>query len=430
MLALAEVAGTHDETKIKVLPPISIFEPANVLQRSQQLRGSRALNKLHNQPGTDAIHVDALHTSIVLAASGYVDAGSRAIDEGLWTVLRRLCRTTTKRLTRLDRPSALTNLLRSLRNRSDWRGSPAKRFMTASKYIARTLCMPRQHDRYLAFLYGHSRMSAYQRRDPRVLERHFHRYVHLQWDRPARLRSIQQHYRFALTRLPGALFEAIYIYGNATLGNLTLKDGSQLKLCLQPPIFMGCEGELCIQLSDANDHPVYRIILSVIGDQPTIAIGCIQGPDGRNSKDLVRDLTKNMHGMRPKQLMLSLAYAFAHHLGIERILAVGNAAHPLRLVRDKFRADYDAFWLEQKGRNVGDGWFMLPEALSRKSESEVPSHHRSAFRRREAMRIDAEQLLINALGAYPPGRSRIPAGEELESAMSFQNDNLEASWIC
>jgi uncharacterized protein VirK/YbjX len=391
------------------------------------------LNKLHNQPGTDALRVDTLQTSIALAASGYVGGGPRDLDEGLWTVLGRLCRTTTKRFTCLytpNRPSALTNLLRSLRNRSDWRGSPAKRLMTATKYVVRTLCMPRQHDRYLGFLYGHSRMSAYQRRDPRVLERHFHRYVHLQWNRHARLRCIQQHYRFALTRLPGALFEAIYIHGNATLGSLTLKDGSQLKLCLRPPIFMGCEGELCIQLSDANDHPVYRIILSVIGDQPTIAIGCIQGPDGRNSKDLVRDLTKNMHGMRPKQLMLSLAYAFAQHLGIERILAVGNAAHPLRLVRDKFRADYDAFWMEQKGRNVGDGWFMLPEALSRKSESEVPSHHRSAFRRREAMRLEAEQLLINALGAHPTGKSRISAVEGLESARSFQHDSLEAPWIC
>ena len=325
---------------------------------------------------------------------------------------------------------ALANLLRSLRNRSDWRGSPAKRRMTAAKYIVRTLCMPRQHDRYLTFLYGHSRMSAYQRRDPRVLERHFHRYVHLRWNRPARLKSIQQHYRFALARLPGALFEAIYIYGNATLGNLALKDGSQLTLCLRPPIFMGCEGELCIQLNDANDHPVYRIVLSVIDDRPTIAIGCIQGPDGQHSKDMVRDLTRNMHGMRPKQLMLSLAYAFAQHLGVERILAVGNAAHPLRQVREKFQADYDAFWLEQKGRNVGDGWFMLPETLSRKSESEVASHHRSAFRRREAMRIEAEQLLIDALGAYPPRRHTVHANEELESVRSFQHDSLDAPWIC
>jgi uncharacterized protein len=427
--ALAGVAGTAYEKKFKISPSISIFGPANVLERSQQLRGSTALNKLNNQPGADGVDAIAIHPGVVFAASGYADTRPGILDEGLRNALRKLCRNARAQLIGPDRPSALVNLLRSLRSRSDWRGSPAKRCMTTAKYVVRTLCMPRQHGRYLAFLYGHSRMCAYQRRDPRVLERHFHRYIHLQWDRYARLKSIQQHYRFALARLPGVLFEAIYIYGNATLGSLTLKDGSQLKLCLRPPIFMGCEGELCIQLSDADDHPVYRIILSVIDDRPTIAIGCIQGPDGQNSKDTVRDLTRNMHGMRPKQLMLSLVYAFAQHFGIGRILAVGNAAHPLRRVREKFQADYDAFWLEQKGRDAGDGWFMLPEALSRKSESEVSSHHRSAFRRREAMRIEAEQLLINALGTYPPRSGRIPAVVKLESIRSLQHDGMEASWI-
>jgi hypothetical protein len=72
---------------------------------------------------------------------------------------------------------------------------------------------------------------------------------------------------------------------------------------------------------------------------------------------------------------------------------------------------------------------MLPEALSRKSESEVPSNHRSAFRRREAMRIEAERLLIDALGAYPPRKGATPMIEELESVQSFQHDSLEASWI-
>ncbi|HEV2680971.1 MAG TPA: DUF535 family protein [Rhodanobacter sp.] len=373
------------------------------------------MNELNNQAGVEAIEAGG-----TFAASGYMNAVSRAFDGGLGTAVNALRALVTRQL---------ANFLRSLHGRLDWHGSSATRRKMAAKYIARALCMPRQHGQYLASVYGHPRMCAYQHRDPRVLERHFHRYIHLRWNRRLRLQSIRQHYRFALARLPGTLFEAIYIHGNAALGNLTLKDGTQLKLCLRPPIFMGCEGELCIQLSDANDHPVYRLILSVIDDRPTIAIGCIQGPDGQNGKDLVRDLTRNMHGMRPKQLMLSLAYAFARHLGIERILAVSNAAHPLRRTRDKFQADYDAFWLEQKGREAGDGWFLLPETPSRKSESEVSSHHRSAFRRREAMRIAAERLLVDALETCSLRRSSAFVGEALESVRPFQHGSLGASWI-
>lgn len=385
------------------------------------------MNELNNLAGAEAIE-----TGAPLVSGEYMSAVSHVLDGGLGTIARRLRDVVIKQLASLcglDRPHAMTNFLRSLHDRLDWLGSPATRRNMAAKYIVRALFMPRQHGEYLAFVYGNPRMCAYQRRDPRLLERHFHRYIHLQWDRRTHLQSIRQHYGFALARLPGVLFEAIYIFGNATLGSLTLKDGTQLKLCLRPPIFMGCEGELCIQLSNTDDHPLYRLILSVIDERPTIAIGCIQGPDGQNGRDIVRDLTRNMHGMRPKQLMLSLAYAFAQHFGIERILAVGNAAHPLRQARGKFQADYDAFWLEQKGRDVGDGWFMLPEALSRKSESEVPSNHRSAFRRREAMRIEAERLLIDALGAYPPRKGATPMIEELESVQSFQHDSLEASWI-
>jgi len=408
----------------KVSLAISIFESANVLERSQQLCGSRALNKLNHQTGAKVIDATA-----VFAASRYTETGPGVLDDGLWAQLRRLVIERLVKLYSRDRPHAMTNLLRSLRGRFDWRGSPVKRYRTALKYIIRALCMPRQHDAYLAFVFDHPRMSAYQRRDPRVLERHFHRYLHRQWDRQARLTSIRQYYQFAITRLPGLLFEAIYIYGNATLGSLTLKDGSQLKLCLRPPIFYGSEGELCIQLSDANDHPVYRIILSVIDDQQTVAIGCIQGPDGENSKDTVRDLTKNMYGMRPKQLMLSLAYAFAQHFGIQRILAISNAAHPLRRVRDKFQADYDSFWQEQKGEDMGNGWFLLPETLSRKSESEVSSQHRSAFRRREALRIEAEQMLAEALESFPAHRTRVPTEDPVELEPSSRHDHLDASCI-
>lgn len=385
------------------------------------------MNKLNSQAEAKALEV-----APTFAPGGYLNALLHAVDDGLETLARGFRNRIVRPLSGLYVPGrfpALANFLRSLQGRQDWPSVAAKRRRKVAQYLFRTLCMPRQHLAYLAFVYGNPRMCAYQRRDPRLLERHFHRYIHLGWSQRAHLESIRQHYQFALSRLPGVLFEGIYIHGNATLGSLTLKNGTELQLCLRPPIFMGCEGELCIQLNDANDQPLYRVILSVIDDRPSIAIGCIQGPVGENARETVRELTRNMHGLRPKQLMLSLAYAFAQHFGIERILAVSNAAHPLRRAREKFQADYDAFWLEQNGRQLADGWFMLPERLSRKCESEVPSNHRSAFRRREALRIEAERLLIQAFETHSTRRTTTPAGEELESAGPFQHHGLERSWI-
>lgn len=310
------------------------------------------------------------------------------------------------RLREPARQSALPVLLRSLRDRFDWRGNRAKRAVAAIKYLVRTVWALRQQCEYLAFVEGNATMGAFRRRDPRMLERHFHRYINLGWSRRQRVQAIREHYRHALAALPAPLFRAVYVEGGAPLGVLTLKDGSRLILSLCPPIFLGCEGELCLQLGDEQGNPLYRIVVTVLAGR-TLAIGCIQGPDGEGARETVRELTRNLHGLRPKCLMLALAGALARHWGMERMLAVGNAAHPLRNARRRFVADYDAFWEEQQGRAIDGGWFELPVQPERKTEVDVPSQHRSAFRKREALRMEAERLLLDALGPTPD--SRLPS---------------------
>ena len=295
----------------------------------------------------------------------------------------------------------LANFLRSLRGRFDWRGGPVKRVLTALKYSVRSLTMPRRHAELLALVESSPLLQAFRRRDPRMQERHFHRYLNLGWNRQQRLQAIQHHYRHVLAAMPAALLRAIYVEGGAPLGLLGLKDGSRLVLSLRPPIFLGCEGELCIQLGDELGNPLYRIVVSLIDARPTLAIGCIQGPVGADAREVVRSLTRNLHGMRPKCLMLALAQALARHWRAQRLLAVGNAAHPLCNARRRCVADYDAFWQEQQGRAVDGGWFELPVAGAHKTEAEVPSQHRSAFRKREALRMEAERLLVVALDAAP-----------------------------
>jgi len=291
-------------------------------------------------------------------------------------------------------------LLRSLRGRHDWRGNADRRAWLATKYVVRCLTMWREQADFLAFVESEPALQAFRRRDPRMLERHLHRYLNLGWGRARRLRAIHRHYRHALAAMPPPLFRAVYAEGAAPLGLLALKDGSRLVIGLRPPIWFGCEGELCIQLSDEDGNPLYRVVVTAI-DSRTLAIGCIQGPDGSDAREAVRALTRNLHGLRPRCLMLALARVLASHWGLSRLLAVGNAAHPLRNPRRRFVADYDAYWGEQQGSATADGWYELPLQPQRKTEADVPSQHRSAFRRREALRTEAERLLVDAMDARP-----------------------------
>ena len=311
----------------------------------------------------------------------------------------------------------------SLRNRADWIGTSAQRRLMAAKYLLRALSLPLRHQRFLRFLQGQPLLRAWVARDPRLQERHLHRFVNRYWRRRERLAAVQSHYRVLLQHWPAALFEAVYLRGRATLGELTLKDGQVLQLHLCPPIQSGCEGELTLELSDLEQRPLYRLVLTLI-DARTLAIGCLQGPSGTQGREQVRVLTRQMHGLRPKQLMMSLVYAFAARHGIARVLAIGGAAHPLSR-RDRFLADYDGYWRELGGMLGADGWFTLPPALPHRDVAEVESRHRAAFRRREQLCAAAQAMLTDAL--HPTPWSMDPAST-LESPPTHAENPGEALW--
>lgn len=378
------------------------------------------MNERNLLPGEDPLDAD-----LVFAASGCAYAAQRSLEREL--LLAGPDRPPVAGLSERQATEGTFRLARwwrSLRGRTDWVGHPGRRALMAAKYLARASTLPASHQRYLDFLDSHPLLRAAVACDPRLQERHLHRFLNRHWHRPARLRGVQNHYRLLLERWPRSLFEAVYLHGRATLGELGLKDGSALQLHLRPPIYMGCEGELAFELSDAGGHALYRLVVTLI-DEHTLAIGCLQGPTGHDGREQVRALTRQLHGMRPKQLLLVLAYAFAGHYGVRHILGIGNEAHPLR-GRSHFVADYDAYWREQGGVFTEDGWFVLPSTLHHRTEAEVESKRRAQFRRRAELRWQAVRLLNDALRPVPWWRGVTVAPAAVESAPSLPDASGEA----
>lgn len=314
--------------------------------------------------------------------------------------------------------------LRSLWRRSDWTGGAVQRMARAARYLAGAMCLPREHQNFLAFLDGHPLLRACVRRDPGLQERHLRGFVHRHWRRGERLRALQHHYRFALERFPPALFHAIYVRGHAELGELAMKDGSRLQLRLCRPSPPAGEGELCMELGEPGGGAFYRLVLSVIDDHPTMAIGSIRAVGSQSAR--VSELTHLMYGLRPKQLMLVLAYAFAAQCGIRRVLALGSEARPVRHAVSPLA---DTFWREQGGVPAELGWFQLPATLEQPTEAEVEIRHRLRFRRRAELRWQAVQLLSQGLFQGPWWSNADRAGDTLESPASLPCDPKEASWI-
>ena len=298
---------------------------------------------------------------------------------------------------------AVQLFLRSLHDRNDWRGGLAKRTAAAGKYGIRcALHWPLQSS-WLGFLYGTPAMTAMLARDSRLLERPQHPYINRGLPQARRYAIIESHYRHLFAHWPARLVERIYAEDGASLGRLALKNGSEVELRLTVPTGRSREGELALYLLNTQGEALSSIIFTLADDGRSLLLGCLQGAAAGLGREAVREFTKQAYGLRPKNLLLSVLYALAAWSGVTRILGVSNDAHPFAGQADKIKADYDSFWQECLGERTADGFYALPPQEAPRDESLVESKHRSAFRRREAVRAQACDLLLNALreGSQP-----------------------------
>ncbi|WP_243042220.1 VirK/YbjX family protein [Dyella sedimenti] len=289
----------------------------------------------------------------------------------------------------------------SLRKRRDWRGPFPKRLAAGLKYIVRCARMARRQSAWLRELYGSPRLRAVLAHDPRLHERWHHPYINRRLGRAQRLAVIRSHYRFAFERLPAPLVDAIYLDGRYLLGALPLKDGSELLLELRRPLGRSREGELALCLVNTQGQLLSSLTFSVADEGHSLLVGCIQGAAPELGREAVRELTRQCHGLRPKNLLYSLLLAFGAFSGARRIRGVSSLSHPFAGEADKIKADYDGFWEECQGMLQPDGFYALPVGEPARDEAQVESKHRSAFRRREQLRREACACLLAALRGEP-----------------------------
>lgn len=289
---------------------------------------------------------------------------------------------------------SLLRFARSLRGRAEWHSSRSHGFNATMTYIARSLLLWRQHAAWLAFLETPG-MAGLPAIDRTLTERYQHRYMNRHWSLRQRLAATREHYAFAVSHFPAPLFGQLYRQREMSIGRLILRDGSGVSLMLKAPTLRGREGELSISLTDDSGLQISYATISFVEDGRTVIIGCLQGAANNAGRDVIRELTRQSHGLRPKNLLLSMVRALAEAMGAERVLGITNEAHPFA-GRKKIKADYDTFWQENGGVPSSQGFYSMPAHEAIRDESTVESKRRSEFRRREAMRREACDLLVNA----------------------------------
>ncbi len=221
------------------------------------------------------------------------------------------------------------------------------------------------------------------------------------WTPEERTRRIASHFD-SVSRLPPPLSFA----ANEKLLLWDLLDVSPgVRIILDQPRWLVREGQWTLNIFK-GDFRVYSVSFSLNADEAFI--GGIQGCNVEGALDIYRQLTKDFHGLRPRDLLLDLLRIFTSAIGIRRIQAVADEyryfRHPYFVGRynDAMKMNYGEIWSDRGGIRVEETHFELPVQPVRRRIEDIPARKRAMYRRRYEM-LDKlrRDLALSLLTARP-----------------------------
>ena len=241
---------------------------------------------------------------------------------------------------------------------------------------------------------------------PRMIYKIFRPYFSNTMGYDARVALLTEHYRFILRQGLGPL-TALASKDRVVLARVTGKNGLPYHIQLAAVEPMEREGELVLQLVQGDDV-VYNCAFSFHQGERgmVLGVGCMQGPRGDHGLQVIKDATRELHGLRPKNMMVKLLVQIGYALGCSELRLVGNGNRTVcRSVRQgKVHADYDALWQELDATPRTDGDYRLAcEALAEPDLAAIASKKRSEARKRhETLSALADGITASLRAARQP----------------------------
>lgn len=230
-------------------------------------------------------------------------------------------------------------------------------------------------------------------------------YVTAQWPPNKRVAHLVRHLERA-GAMPGLAVDAD---GSRVLLDLA-EVAPGLRVVLDHAPWFTREGPLVVNLF-VGEERVYSLAYSLGEDgdgRRAVWIGAVQGRALDTAKDTYRDLTKALHGMRPRDFLVELFRMLCRAGGIEVIYAVADGSRVHRAAYfgkasvEKLQVNYDEIWADRGGTPFDAELFRLPLDAARKPLEEVPSKKRAMYRRRfellDAARHGIEAAYVAAAG--------------------------------
>jgi uncharacterized protein VirK/YbjX len=146
--------------------------------------------------------------------------------------------------------------------------------------------------------------------------------------------------------------------------------------------------------------------LGQVGTERVAYAGGLQGLRSPEAIEMYRSLTHFMHGLRPRDMIVTAFRLLCGSLGVARILAISDAkricSNSYHSPESQVFSSYDSAWSECGGVPVGDAFFELSPRLAQRSAKDTPSRKRAQYRRRYAMLDAIAQQVSDAVAQSPP----------------------------
>jgi uncharacterized protein VirK/YbjX len=212
------------------------------------------------------------------------------------------------------------------------------------------------------------------------------------WDAETRFARIESNLE-AVANIPGLNLASDDKLVLAELSSIS----PDVSLVLDRAKWLAREGHLTLSLFK-GEFRAFTVAFSLFNYPETeIFIGGIQGRQDTDILSLYRDLTKDFHGIRPRDFILEALRLFAVNINAQHIHAVAEA-HKISMHRYFGKKGarglfYDEVWQERGGVKVADSHFELPLGGTRRDIEDIPAKKRSMYRRRYEM-LDAIASMI------------------------------------
>jgi len=275
-----------------------------------------------------------------------------------------------------------------------------KGLLHQAKFLFRAIRQWPYTHHWFRFLTEQSELAAVLPQQPQWLHKLQRPYMCQGLSTQAKLQLLRQHYDQFFTLIPDLLRARLLAERAVLLATIEGKSGARYRVALSLTHTMDKEGELMLTLTQENsDDRLVTLAFSLGADirgNSQILLGCLQGANGAGAKERFRDVTKDLHGLMPKTLMVKVLFMLARQMEISRVLAVSNTGHVHNSKTHHYHrinADYDALWVSLGGTPADACFYQLDPQQAERPRADIPSNKRAQYQRRHHLEAELRKQL-------------------------------------